>query len=64
MANASHNHKKPNKQHDLRGSVLVRLASRLRARSKEYPEGSDLRVMLEIVGHEVEQEGIATRKMR
>lgn len=65
MANASHAKKKRNKQHDVRGTSLVRAGQAIRKAAEEmFPQGSDGRTILLIVATHLEQEGKATRKMR
>lgn len=61
--------KKPNKQHDVRGASLVRLARRIRAGEKRAMDRSNSPVLgsgqiIEIIAHAIELEGKATRRLR
>lgn len=55
--------KKPNKQHDVRGSTFVRLAARIRKKQSRYTTAISISI-LEDIAECIEAEGKATRRLR
>lgn len=64
MANASHNKKKPEKQHDVRGASFLRIAKRLRANAGMTELHAEQSQVLDIIADAFESEGKLARHLR